>query len=246
MTTPVSNQSKPVLWTSSALILGAMVVIWVIWFNSARQPVVTDDQLLPLQALPSEPIAIGESLVAAQVVLKAAQSTLSNGDRPKEQASTPKRDDTPAYQSAAPAWDMTNAPSSWDEAQNSIPLPDSVVVYEPVRVDMDSPDYPAPGQQRRLSLPGGEEWVVDVKSSAENPNGDYSWRGHLEGYGTDYPVVMTYGANSVFATITTPNGSYTLESVNGSGWVYKNPSEFELSDPGKNDYLEVPHLHNHD
>ena len=64
---------------------------------------------------------------------------------------------------------------------------------------------------------------------------------------------MTYGADAVFASITTPQGSYSLESVNGSGWIYKNPAEVELTQPGKNDYLEVPEeelrkheLHQHD
>ena len=85
--------------------------------------------------------------------------------------------------------------------------------------------------------------VTRYIQSLENPNGDYSWRGYLDGYGTDYPVVMTYGANSVFATVTTPKGSYTLVSVSGSGWIYKNPSEFELSQPGVEDHMEIPHQH---
>lgn len=244
MTSLSRNQSTSTLGALSALILGA-IAIWAIWFTSADQPTATNDQLLPLQDLPQEPADMGESLAAAQVALNAAQGALSK-DAPSngDQSSNLRPDEALSSPSPAFAWDTTEGGSSLDEAQRSIPLPDNVVVYEPVRVDMDSPDYPAPGQQRRVSLPGGEEWVVDVKSSVENPNGDYSWRGHLEGYGTDYPIMMTYGANSVFATITTPNGSYTLESINGSGWIYKNPSEFELSDPGKNDYLEVPHVHN--
>lgn len=56
-----------------------------------------------------------------------------------------------------------------------------------------------------------------------------------------------------FATITTPKGAYSLEAREGSGWVYKNPAEVELTQPGKNDYLEVPEeelrqhsLHDHD
>ena len=142
-------------------------------------------------------------------------------------------------------------PDAWRVADASVatpimPLPESVAVYEPVAVDMDNPAYPEAGQQTSVTLPGGERLQVNVASSNTNPNGDYTWRGHLDGYGSEYPVVMTYGGNSVFATVTTPKGSYTLESVNGSGWVYKNPSEFELSHPGSNDYLEIPHAHEHE
>ncbi|MEN0038108.1 MAG: hypothetical protein AAGC78_13620 [Cellvibrio sp.] len=126
----------------------------------------------------------------------------------------------------------------------SMSVPAGVSVYEPVSVDMENPDYPEPGEQISVAIPGGEKLTVNVKSSTTNPNGDYTWRGHLDGYGGDeYPVVMTYGGNSVFATVTTPKGSYTLESVNGSGWIYKNPSEFELSNPESNDFLEIPHEH---
>lgn len=156
-----------------------------------------------------------------------------------------------AAPSQTPSAPVAIAPDAWQladsgQATPSMTLPESVSVYEPVSVDMENPKYPEPGQQLGLTLPGGERLQVNVESSSTNPNGDYSWRGHLDGHGDEYPVVMTYGGNSVFATITTPNGSYTLESVNGSGWVYKNPSEFELSQPGKNDYLEVPHLHDHE
>lgn len=137
------------------------------------------------------------------------------------------------------AWSMADATS----ATPSMPLPDAVSIYEPVALDMETEGYPEAGQQTSVTLPGGERLQVNVKTGVTNPNGDYTWRGHLDGHGDEYPVVMTYGGNSVFATVTTSNGSYTLESVNGSGWIYKNPSEFELSNPDANDFLEIPHDH---
>jgi hypothetical protein len=85
--------------------------------------------------------------------------------------------------------------------------------------------------------------VADVQSTTTNPNGDYTWSGHLQGHGTDYPVVMTYGEHSIFATITTPEGSYTMESIDGLGWLYKNPAEVELSNPGAKDFLDVREAH---
>jgi hypothetical protein len=148
-------------------------------------------------------------------------------------------------QTAPVAQAQIDAPDAWRVADASMPtptlsVPDGVSVYEPVSLDMDNPKYPEAGEQLSLTMPGGERLRVNIESSTSNPNGDYSWRGHLDGYGDEYPVVMTYGGNSVFATVTTPKGSYTLESVAGSGWVYKNPSEVELSNPGSNDYLDIP------
>lgn len=154
----------------------------------------------------------------------------------------------PASEAGLIAAGESIAPDAWrvGDATTAIPqmpLPAGVSVYEPVAVDMENPEYPEPGEQLTVPMPGGERLRVNVKTGTTNPNGDYTWRGHLDGYGDEYPVVMTYGGNSVFATVTTPRGSYTLVSVNGSGWIYKNPSEFELSHPGTNDYLEIPHQH---
>lgn len=218
----------------SFLLLTLLVVAIATYFWGVKKPV---EAFIPEHEV-IQPIPVSTSsgeLINAEKALSEANKALA------QQAPVSELAESPAVtQESTPAWHITNAETV------SMPVPNGVAVYEPVSVDMDSPVYPSPGEQVSLQLPGGETVNATVKSSNENPNGDYSWRGHLDGYGTDYPVVMTYGGNSVFATVTTPKGSYTLESINGSGWVYKNPAEVELSDPGKNDYLEIPHTHDHE
>ena len=218
---------------SSKLILAALLAVLVAgvygWLFS-RQP----------QTLPQLPEPIGTSpadnplLAQSAELLAGAEQTLAS--TPAEPGAEP--------QVAAPVGDQPSATSPWQLATNaaapSIPLAEGVRVYEPVAVDMENPRFPQPGDQLELSLPGADPVKVSVAKATTLANGDYSWSGHLQGSGTAYPVVMTYGADAVFATITTPQGSYTLESVNGSGWIYKNPAEVELTQPGKNDYLEVP------
>lgn len=221
-----------------SFVLLAVILIIVGYYlsqNKPAQPALTQ----PLPTINERPadIATSPEIVDANAALEQAKHAMG------ESAPSPAGDQiehTGNSQPSTPAWKISH------DNPTSMPLPDGVVAYEPVAVDMESPAYPEPGQQISLGLPGGETVSATVRSSNENPNGDYSWRGYLDGHGTDYPVVMTYGAKSVFATITTPKGSYTLESINGSGWVYKNPSEFELSEPGKNDYLEIPHSHHHE
>ena len=185
------------------------------------------------------------------VVIEHSQPNLTSSEPALKSAELTKTDEKPTHTqqlSNAPksVEKSLTAPDAWSVGDTNstlpkMPLPAGVSVYEPVLVDMENPKYPEPGEQRTMTMPGGERLQVNVENKATNPNGDYTWRGHLDGHGDDYPVVMTYGNNSVFATVTTPKGSYTLVSVNGSGWIYKNPSEFELSKPGVNDSLEIPH-----
>lgn len=130
-------------------------------------------------------------------------------------------------------------PAATDAGDPKIPLSDRISVYQRVQVNPRPADLPIAGEQVTLPMFNGKKWVAEVQTTTVSPNGDYTWRGHLVDHGDDYPVVMTYGEHSTFATITTPDGAYTLESVDGLGWLYKNPSFPELSAPGTNDFLEV-------
>lgn len=156
---------------------------------------------------------------------------------------SPENIESPPQHMATPHVEISDAWQIGDTFTDSAFSLHDVIEYAAITIDMEKPYYPQPGEQLDLHLPGDLSVRVNVRSSHPNPNGDYSWRGYLDGYGNEYPIVMTYGQNSVFATVTTPQGSYTLESINGRGWIYKNPSEFELSEPGATDYLEIPHSH---
>lgn len=236
MALPSSGNFKRIYLALSAILI--IVLVYQITREGALlQPNQQLEQILNEQPPLSTDPATSPVLANANRELARAQQALASPAHP------PVADgNTPV--AAKPA---VTVPDAWRMADStpSMPLPQSVSVYEPVSVDMQNPAYPEAGQQTSVMLPGGERLQVNVEASKTNPNGDYSWRGHLDGHGDEFPVVMTYGGNSVFATVTTPNGSYTLESVNGSGWIYKNPSEFELSQPGSNDYLEIPHGHEH-
>lgn len=216
------NKTKS--WYLLAIILIVIAIYFWVGQSSQKDP-------------PPETIPKAEKIPQAD----SGQSSVGSGLVAVNKTQTERpvaHDEKPVNPVSTPAWSIATPESV------SMSLPNGVVVYEPVSVDMDSPFYPEPGVQVSLHLPGEQEALTaTVKSSNENPNGDYSWRGYLDGHGTEYPVIMTYGANSVFATVTTPKGSYTLESVNGSGWIYKSPSEFELSHPGVGDSLEIPHDH---
>lgn len=239
MNTSFSGNRKH-LFVVVALVL--LVVLLCVGYRITREEtLLVPDQRLQQMLDKAPPLATDPAtnplLADARKELVRAQALLA---APAAKPITPMESPQPNQANAPDAWRMADSTA----ATPSIPVPNGVSLYEPVSVDMDNPVFPEAGQQTTLTLPGGERLKVNVKTSTTNPNGDYTWRGHLDGYGADeYPVVMTYGGSSVFATVTTPSGSYTLESIKGSGWIYKNPSEFELSAPGARDYLEVPQDH---
>ncbi len=136
------------------------------------------------------------------------------------------------------------ASSSWQMGDiktltPKITLSEKISAYAIVELEQHPAAFPAVGEQIQLPMLNGQKVTANIQSITTSPNGDYTWAGHLDGYGDDYPVVMTYGEHSIFATITTPEGSYTMESLDGLGWLYKNPAEVELSSPGAKDFLEV-------
>lgn len=135
------------------------------------------------------------------------------------------------------AWSLGNGKSSPPQ----IALNKVIRDYEVIEINQHPEAIPQVGETVSLPMLNGKKILVDVQATTLNPNGDKSWSGHLQGYGEDYPIIMTYGAHAIFAMITTPEGSYTMESSDGVGWLYKNPSELELSDTSSNDFLEIPH-----
>jgi len=231
MASSSSGSIKRIYLAATAL----LIVLAIYLINRDGAQLQADQELLPkLNSWPSmsaDP-ALDPLVANANRELARAQQALAS-------PVNSSRDLKPVQESAVNLADAWRTPTA-NTPTPSMPLPSGVSIFEPVAVDMENPAYPEAGQQIAVSMPGGERLQVNIENSSTNPNGDYTWRGHLEGYGDEYPVVMTYGGSSVFATVTTPKGSYTLESVNGSGWIYKNPSELELSSPGANDYLEIP------
>ena len=120
----------------------------------------------------------------------------------------------------------------------SLTLPPQIETYAAIAVQPQSQQDLFPGKQTQFVLPGEGEVSVTIAEVSPLKSGGYRWTGHLTEYGDQYPAVSTSGKTSAFAMITTPLGSYSMESVNGLGWIYKNPSEQQLSTPGHIDGIE--------
>lgn len=95
------------------------------------------------------------------------------------------------------------------------------------------------GDKVKMRLPNNQEIEVVVTKEKSSKNGSHGWSGHLTEHGDNYPVTVTQGKGHLFATISTPNGTYSLESINGIGTLYKNPDNL-LTDSNQTDSLEIP------
>lgn len=181
-----------------------------------------------------------ESIPLSQVATTTAKAEMPSvvAKVPAQKVSVQSTAVTPGTIAPKASWQMGDVKTETPK----IPLSEKISEYAIVQIEQHPEQLPVVGQHIELPMLNGQRLIADVKSTTTNPNGDYTWSGHLQG-GTDYPVVMTYGERSIFATITTPEGSFTMESIDGLGWLYKNPAEIELSNPGANDFLEINEPH---
>ena len=202
--------------------------------NYSVDATTTQSQIPMLTA--KENLSNAPEVVASKAKENSCDLHANNVDCNEQHALTTAMDDQNVVAEKNPAWKVGGIESP------SIPLNEKIVDYEVVEIDQHPERFPQVGEQVTLPMLNGQEVVIDVQSISTSANGDQTWSGHLQGQGTDYPVIMTYGESSVFAMITTPEGSYSMQSVNGVGWLYKNPSELELSTTGTHDYLEVTEI----
>ena len=207
-----------------------------LWNSNALDPKATTMNTETAQKLPIEPTNTIQSrsnaiLALAEQKASAADIALKNNiDNTKEI----KLFEKPAKE----IWKTADK----NTKGSSIPLAELVKEYQAIALDPEPESYPSIGDQVTLPMLNGKRVIAEVKDVTLNPNGDYTWKGHIVGAGNDYPVVFTYGAKSTFATISTADGSFSLEAVDGSGWLYKNPSMADMAASNKSDTLE-PHIH---
>ena len=95
-----------------------------------------------------------------------------------------------------------------------------------------------------ISLPNigevGYEAIVSKK--IVHNNGSVSITGNLVGsQNNNYSMVFTQGKNSSYASFTTPEGAFEIETVNGQGFVYSvKDIEKVFIDPKKEDAISIP------
>ena len=92
-------------------------------------------------------------------------------------------------------------------------------VSRPVRLNLAEIVAVRENSEVALNLPGVGNMPVVFERSEATDNGNTNWIGYLRDWGTDYRVVLTYGAEGTFGRILTPDGEFQLESYAGQQWL---------------------------
>ncbi|MGL4250270.1 MAG: hypothetical protein ACRCR1_06410 [Aeromonas sp.] len=79
------------------------------------------------------------------------------------------------------------------------------------------------GDSVTLPLPDGSTLEARVTKVILQQGGRRNWQGEIQVDGGSFPVNFTLGGQATFGFIGTPQGSYSVETMGGKGWVYKNP-----------------------
>lgn len=130
---------------------------------------------------------------------------------------------------------FTEISSAWIEGNgtgDALSLDKRITEKKSIQVDSEELENKQAGDKLSFDLPGGYQVEATINQVTHSQTGATVLSGHLNGHGDRYPVVVTSGTNSSFATITTPQGSYSMETVNGKGTVYKNIPVEQLNGPG--------------
>lgn len=200
---------KTTKWSVGLCALLAGVIGWCLWPQPVAPGLVTEEGEAPA-ADPGTLVELTPLAAMPAPVLKPAPVTApAKPDRLREDGS--QQLETP-WQAAEVDADFPLAePGEGAEQPQSIALQGGELGQAQV------------GDSVTLPLPDGSTLEARVTRVELQRGGERNWQGEIRVDGDSYPVNFTVGKQATFGFIGTPQGSYSVETLGGKGWVYKNP-----------------------
>jgi hypothetical protein len=116
------------------------------------------------------------------------------------------------------AWNISDDYSAVPSIPLKEDITESAIITVPPAYKMDL----KVGDKVNMPLPDGSEVSVTIINTNHNIDGDLSWDGVIDDSNGDYFITYTAGKRASFATLVLEQGNYSMESVDGIGWLYKN------------------------
>ncbi|MCX4029346.1 hypothetical protein H0A36_02800 [Endozoicomonas sp. SM1973] len=237
----MATQTKLIFGGVGVVLLGAALTVAFNYWQQpttaphTNQPKPTPSHQQPSPSLPQTDEKLPEQLNEQQWLAQLKSDDILDDQLLQETAAEFQLDASPADLSSA--W-----VANFTADAESISLDERITEKQSVQVDKEQLDNKQAGDKLSFDLPGGYQVAATISQVTHSQTGATVLSGHLDGHGDRYPVVVTSGTNSSFATITTPQGSYSLEAVGGKGIVYKNIPVEQLNGPGSVDNIKPGEL----
>jgi hypothetical protein len=127
---------------------------------------------------------------------------------------------------------------SMEEVEENFPSKEGINPVIAIELPKNSISNLNVGDTVALPYMGNGEFEAQITKKTEHKNGSVTVSGNLLDTGNQYSVVLTEGKNMSFGTVTTPNGSFEIETKDGQGYVYSTDSiDNEWIDYDKKDTL---------
>jgi len=134
-----------------------------------------------------------------------------------------------------------------DEVQKELPIKEGITPVASIKIPKNSIKNLNIGDTVSLPYMGNGQFDAKISDKQIHKNGSVTVTGNLVDSDKEYSVVLTEGKSMSFGTITTPNGSFEIETKNGVGYVYSTDDiDKKLIDYSKKDTLVPTDAHSHE
>ncbi|MCX7134003.1 hypothetical protein [Aeromonas sp.] len=200
---------KATKWSVGLCALLAGVIGWCLWPQPVAPGLVTEEGEAPA-ADPGTLVELTPLAAMPAPVLKPAPVTAPvKPDRLREDGS--QQLETP--------WQAAEVDADFPLAEPG----EGAEQPQPIALQGGELGLAQVGDSVTLPLPDGSTLEARVTKVELQRGGERNWQGEIRVDGDSYPVNFTVGKQATFGFIGTPQGSYSVETLGGKGWVYKNP-----------------------
>ncbi len=130
--------------------------------------------------------------------------------------------------------------SSINIVSQDFPQKDGIEPLSAIEIKKDSISKVKIGDTITLPFVDDAKYRAKISDKIIHKDGSTSITGNLINRDKKYSVVLTQGKNSSFGSLTTPEGTYEIEVLNGKGYVYSvNDIDKKRIDYSKEDVIQV-------